>query len=109
MQITLIPTPINELTVYLVLEDLGERGRVWREIVDGEGSEPAIVEDIITGQYEHPLRVVAFNTDEGWSRDVTDEVAAKLLDAALVQGRALSASAREFVERVTGRSLTVVV
>jgi hypothetical protein len=54
--------------VYLVLEDLGEQGRVWREVADGGGSEPTIVEDIITGQYEHPVRVVAFNTDEGWSR-----------------------------------------
>jgi hypothetical protein len=40
---------------------------------------------------------------------VTDEIAAMLLDAALVQGRMLSTPAREFVERVTGRTVTVVV
>jgi hypothetical protein len=55
------------------------------------------------------VRVVAFNVAEGWARDVTDAIAAMLLDAALVRGRVLSQSAREFVERVTGQALTVVV
>ena len=27
-------------------------------------------------QYSSPVRVVAFNTTEGWSRDVSDEIAA---------------------------------
>ena len=52
--------------------------------------------------------VVAFNTAEGWSRDVTEEIAARLLDLN-AQGRMLGASARDFVERVTGHAVTVVV
>jgi hypothetical protein len=28
-----------------------------------------------------PVRIVAFNTAEGWSRDVTDEIAAELAQA----------------------------
>jgi hypothetical protein len=108
MQITLVPTPTNELTVYQVLDDLGEQGHVWREIADSEANEPTIIENIITGQYEHPLRVVAFNTEEGWARDVTQDVAERLLNAA-EQGRVLGATAREFVERVAGRDVTVVV
>ncbi len=27
------------------------------------------------GQCEHPVRIVAFSTAQGWSRDVTDEIA----------------------------------
>jgi len=33
------------------------------------------------GQYEEPVRIVAFNTAEGWSRDVTEEIAAELAQA----------------------------
>jgi hypothetical protein len=29
-------------------------------------------------QYSHPVRVVAFNTAEGWSRNVTMDIADKL-------------------------------
>ena len=51
----------------------------------------------IDGEYSYPMRVVAFNTAEGWSRDVTEEIAARLLDLK-TQGRMLGASARDFVE-----------
>jgi hypothetical protein len=108
MQFTLVPAPTRELTVYQVLDDLGERGCVWREIADTEANEPTVVNNIIIGEYERPLRVVAFNTDEGWARDVTSEVAARVLEQR-TQGRMVGASARDFVERVTGRPMSVVV
>jgi hypothetical protein len=37
-----------------------------------------------TGQYSDALRVVAFNTAEGWSRDVSEDIAAEVLEEALV-------------------------
>ena len=30
-------------------------------------------------EYSHPVRVVAFNTAEGWSRDVTEDIARAVL------------------------------
>ena len=33
---------------------------------------------MLEGLYFAPVRIVAFNTAEGWSRDVTDEIAAEL-------------------------------
>lgn len=108
MEFTLIPIPPtnDELTVYQVLDDLGTLlGPVWREIDEASANEQAIIDDILSGQYARPLRVVAFNTDEGWSRDVTREIALKLLDAG-AQGRLLTASAWEFVERVTAAATT---
>lgn len=103
MEIILVPMPPahNELTVYQVLDDLGKLGHVWREIAEASANEQAIIDDILGGQYVRPLRVVAFNTDDGWSRDVTGEIAAKLLDAAGTQGRSLGATAWEFIERAT--------
>jgi len=105
MQITLVPTPINEQTVYLVLDDLGKRGRVWREIDEARANEQAIINNILSGQYERPLRVVAFEIDDGWSCDVTKEVAGKLLDVAR-QGRSLGDGVWEFIERVIAGATT---
>jgi hypothetical protein len=30
-----------------------------------------VIRDLVEGQYSHPVRIAAFNTAEGWSRDVT--------------------------------------
>jgi hypothetical protein len=107
MSISIVPRD-TERTVYQVLDDIGEYGHVWREIGDAEANEQTVVEWIAEGECEHPVRVVAFNTDEGWSRDVTSEVAAKLLDLSR-QGRQLGVGARDFVERITGQAATVIV
>ncbi len=64
--------------VYLVLDDFGSLGRVWRE-TDEMGSNRAwMVRNLLEGQYENPVRIVAFNTAEGWSRDVTTDIADEL-------------------------------
>ena len=54
------------------------------------------------------MRIVAFNPEDDWSRDVTQEIATKLLDLNQ-EGVALGAAAREFVERVTAQSVTAIV
>jgi hypothetical protein len=37
-----------------------------------------VIQDLLDGQYDEPVRIVAFNTAEGWSRDVTDDIAREL-------------------------------
>ena len=76
------------------------------ETDEASADERTVINDIIAGQYSNPIRVVAFNTHEGWSLDVTEDIAQKILDLNW-QGRELSTEAREFVERVTGRSAAV--
>ena len=100
----LIPT--QDLTVYAVLEDFGKHGCAWREIDEIRADEHSIVEGILRGEYERILRIVAFNADEGWAREVTREVALKVIRAARQQNRKMSALTREFVERVTGRDMS---
>ena len=35
-------------------------------------------QDLLSGQYSNPIRVVAFNTAERWSEDVSEDVAREL-------------------------------
>ena len=34
-----------------------------------------VIQDLLDGQYSNPVRVVSFNTAEGWSRDISANVA----------------------------------
>jgi hypothetical protein len=58
------------------------------------------VADLLSGQYERPLRIVAFNTAEGWARDVTAEIAREVLARAKGSAHDLPAALSEFFERV---------
>ena len=64
---------------YLVLEDFGARlGRAWRETDAAATDRETLIQNLMDGQYGTPLRIVAFNTTEGWSRDVTKDIADEL-------------------------------
>jgi hypothetical protein len=63
----------------LVLDDFGGRlGRAWRETDEEDTDRETLISDLMHGQYGHPARIVAFNTAEGWSRDVTMDIADEL-------------------------------
>ena len=106
MQTSIVPESGH--TTYLLLDEIGRYGSIWRELSADEANEATIVQWIIDGQFSRPMKVVAFNLQDGWSRDVTHEVATKLLDLNR-NGLAFGAAAREFVERVTGQSVTAIV
>jgi len=102
MPVSIVPTS-SEWTVWLVLDELKSFGPVWREMGHADANEVTIIEWIIEGQFDRPLSVVAFNVEEGWSRDATKEIASKLLDMSR-DGRLLGVAANDFVERVTGQT-----
>jgi hypothetical protein len=67
-----------DLDVYLVLDDLGRIGRVWRETSEECTGRAMLIRELLEGQYVNPVRIVAFNITGGWSRDVTSEIADEL-------------------------------
>ena len=89
----------NDETVYLVADDLGRIGRAWRE-ADYEATDlETVIQDLLTGQYSHPIRVVAFNTAERWSEDVSEDVANELRRRCDLQTRDVPSTISDFVER----------
>jgi hypothetical protein len=89
----------NDVTAYLVVEDFGDLGRAFRETDLAEADLNTIVRNMISGEYRDPLRVVAFNTVEGWSRDVSEEIAYDVLDRAYDADATLSVGAKRFIDR----------
>ena len=50
----------------------------------------------MTGQFSKPQRVVAFNTAEGWARDVSEDVAWEVLKRAVERASPLPSGTRQF-------------
>ena len=67
---SIIPSD-NDRTVYLVAEDFGKLGRAWREAEYEATDLETVIQDLLSGQYNNPICVVAFNTEERWSEDVS--------------------------------------
>jgi hypothetical protein len=98
---SIVPNGDDE-TVYLVKDDLGRLGAVWHE-ADAETTDlETVINDLLTGQYADPIRVVAFNTVERWSQDVSEDVAHELRRRCDLQLRDVPSSLQDFVERHEG-------
>jgi hypothetical protein len=74
---SIVPREANQDT-YLVLDDFERLGRAWRETDEEDTDRETLIRDLIDDQYGNPARIVAFNTAEGWSRDVTLDIADEL-------------------------------
>jgi hypothetical protein len=72
------------------------------ETDEAEADQATIIENILTGLYWHPLRVIAFNPAEGWSRDVTEDIAIAVRNRADSEHRSIGKAAQEFLERAVG-------
>jgi hypothetical protein len=91
---SIVPNDADQ-TVYIVGDDFGRNGRCYRE-VDLEAADlETVITDLLEGQYKNPFRVVAFNTAEGWSQDVSEDIAQELRD--------VPSAIQDFVEMNEGR------
>src|SRR5947209_8279118 len=90
--------PGFNVDVYLVLDDFGTIGRSYREVDEAETDRATLIRNLISGQYNNPVRIVCFNTSEGWSRDVTEEIAREIKDWSELKGEELSPGLRDFID-----------
>jgi len=80
-----------------VLDDVGGRfGLAWPAADVAATDRPRLIRHLLEGQYMSPVRIVAFNTAEGWSRDVTEDIAAELAQACADRGE-MPPSIAEFI------------
>ena len=77
---SIIPWGDLDRTVYLVLNDFAGAfgGLAWPETDVANTDRATLIRHLLEGQYSSPVRIVAFNTAEGWSRDVTMDIADEL-------------------------------
>ena len=93
----------DDQTAYIVVDDFGPIGRSFRETGVGRADLEAVVMGLLEGQYADPVRVVGFNTVEGWSKDVSADVAREIRYRCDLQMRDVPFYLESFVERHEGR------
>jgi hypothetical protein len=88
-------------TVYLVVDRINRQGAACRE-AEVERTDPeAIIAELLAGQFNDPVRVIAFNTLEHWSRDVSGDIAAEIQTRCDIEGAAVPEHVEDFVHSYT--------
>jgi hypothetical protein len=82
---------------YLVLDDFGRIGRAWRETYENATDRETLIRDLVEGGFSNPIRIVVFNSAEGWCRDATVDIADELRHR-LVEYGEISESAIQFMQ-----------
>jgi hypothetical protein len=86
---SIVPTG-GDQDIYLVLDNFGHRlGRAWVETDEEDADLDTVLRHLSEGQYSNPVRIVSFNTAEGWSRDASDDVADELRQRCAHRGKVL--------------------
>ncbi len=92
----------SDQNVYLVVDDFGEFGQVYREVDVEHTDLETLINDLMSGQYNNPVRIVAFNTAEKWADDVSHDVALEIRRRADLSAEDLTSSIDDFVARHAG-------
>lgn len=102
---SIIPNDRLDKDFYIVLEEFGD-GAAFRETDEGI-DHATLIDDLLSGQYDRVLRVVAFNPVEGWSRDASEDIARELKRRIAAEGDEISEALKDFLESQLGHSIGV--
>jgi hypothetical protein len=83
---------------YLVLESFGARGTTYRETDVERADLETVIGDLLAGEFNAPVRVVAFNTREHWAGDVSRQIAEEIQERCDIAGEPVPEHIRDFVE-----------
>ena len=87
----------SDQTAYLVV-DRFISGSVYRETEIERSGLEIVISDFMTGQFNDPVRVVAFNTLEHWADDVSQDVAQEIQTRCDIAGDPVPDHVRDFVD-----------
>ena len=90
--------PGFDVDEYLVLDDFGRIGRAYVQADEESSDRGSVIRRLIEGQYRKHDQNVAFNTSEGWSRDVSEDIAREIIERSERMGEELSPALTEWVE-----------
>src|SRR5258705_5324087 len=88
--------------VSLLVDRFGQLGSVYRETEVERTDLETIITDLMSGQFNDPVRVVAFNTLEHWSEDVSKDIALEIQTRCDIEGVAVPEHIEDFVASNTG-------
>jgi hypothetical protein len=99
----------HDQTFYIVVNNFGHLGTAFTETDVEHADLETTFSDLMSGQYNDPVRVVAFNTTEHWSEDASEDIAREIMRRLDLVGGDLPSSLLAFVDSHLGpdRQLTL--
>ncbi len=97
--------PSLDRDIHLVLCRFGRAGLAYVETDPMEADATTVFRNLLYRRYGEPLRVVALNVDEGWSRDVSEAIAYKVLQIARQDDVELTDGTLAFIDAHTEAAL----
>jgi hypothetical protein len=85
-------------TVYIVVDNFASRQSVYCEVEFEHADLEAAIGDLFAGRFNNPLRVIAYNTLEHWTEDVSAQVAAEIQSRCDIDGQAVPEHLKDFVD-----------
>jgi hypothetical protein len=84
-------------TAFVVIDRLGRREGVEREIEVERTDIETIISELVAGQFNDPARVIAYNTLEHWSQDISEDIALEIQSRCDIEGTAVPEHIHDFV------------
>lgn len=84
-------------TIYVVAD-----GGVLRETDLAAADLETTIKDLVSGQYDHPTQIIAFNTEDGWSGDVSEDIAREIQRRHDLLAEDVPSHLQQFVDRYAG-------
>jgi hypothetical protein len=88
-------------TVYLIIDRFAGLRSAYRETEVERTDVETVITDLMSGQFNDPICVVAFNTLEHWLRNISEEVALEIQTRCDIDGEDVPESVRDFVGSYT--------
>jgi len=92
----------TDATVYLVMDSFGAIGSSYRETDIERSDLDTLIVDLMAGEFNEPVSVVAFNTFEHWADDVSRQIAEEIQRRCDISGEPVPEHIRDFVEDHSG-------
>jgi hypothetical protein len=97
---SIVPNGADQ-TVYLVVDRFGALGTCRETDVERTDLE-TVITDLMSGQFNDPVRVVAFNTLERWAQDVSTDIALEIQSRCDIDSHDVPETLRDFVDSYAG-------
>ena len=94
----------RDVTVYIVEDDFGRIRRAYRETDVEKADLETTIQNLISGQFNDPIRVVSFHTAERWPADVSDDIASDIQRRHDIIGEPVPSHLQDFVESYTSHA-----
>jgi hypothetical protein len=81
-----------------VVDSFGSREELYREAEIERADFESVVGDMLDGRFNNPVGVIAYNTMEHWTEDVSGAVAAEIQLRCDMEGQPVPEHVRDFVK-----------